>query len=349
MEQKEDYGMARYIIKRILWLIPVILGVAIVIFTIMYFVPGDPAQIILGGTATASEIAELRESMGLDDPYIIQLLRFLKETFLEFDLGQSYVNNVDVAQALMERFPRTALIAVVCCIAQIIIGIPLGVIAATHQNRWQDRLCVVLAMIGISIPSFWLAQMMILLFSFKLGWLPAFGISSWKSFIMPCFCSMLMGVANQMRFTRTYMLEQIRSDYVVTARAKGLSESAVIYKHALPNTLIPLITGIGGDFGAALGGTVIIENVFSIPGIGQYMINAIGNRDYPVVRGSVIFLSIMFSLIMLIVDLAYAFVDPRIRAQYSNRGKSRRSRRQKAKPALQSAGQNTSEGGDTHA
>jgi len=308
--------MERYLIKRVLWLIPVVLGVAILIFSIMYFVPGDPAQIILGASATQDEILNMRHQMGLDKPYIVQLGVFLSDTFLKLDFGKSYVNHVPVFSALMERFPRTALIAVVCCIFQIIVGIPMGITAATHQNRWQDRTCVVLAMIGISIPSFWLAQMLILLFAFKLNWLPAFGITSWNSYIMPCFCSMLMGVANQTRFTRTYMLEQIRSDYIVTARAKGLSERTVIYKHALPNTLIPLITGIGGDFGAALGGTVIIENVFSIPGIGQYMVNAIGNRDYPVVRGSVVFLSIMFSLIMLLVDLAYAFIDPRIKAQY---------------------------------
>lgn len=308
--------MGRYIVKRILWLIPVVLGVAILIFTIMYFVPGDPAQIILGASATQKEIAALRQTMGLNDPYILQLGRFLKSTFLQLDFGSSYVNHVPVFQALTERFPRTALIAIVCCIFQIVLGIPMGIQAAVHQNKWQDRTLVVLAMVGISIPSFWLAQMMILLFSFKLGWLPAFGITSWKSYIMPCFCSMLMGVANQTRFTRTYMLEQIRSDYVVTARAKGLGEHTIIYKHALPNTLIPLITGIGGDFGAALGGTVIIENVFSIPGIGQYMVNAIGNRDYPVVRGSVVFLSIAFSIIMLLVDLGYAFIDPRIKAQY---------------------------------
>jgi len=308
--------MGRYIVKRILWLIPVVLGVAILIFTIMYFVPGDPAQIILGASATQKEIATLRQTMGLNDPYILQLGRFLKSTFLQLDFGSSYVNHVPVFQALTERFPRTALIAIVCCIFQIVLGIPMGIQAAVHQNKWQDRTLVVLAMVGISIPSFWLAQMMILLFSFKLGWLPAFGITSWKSYIMPCFCSMLMGVANQTRFTRTYMLEQIRSDYVVTARAKGLGEHTIIYKHALSNTLIPLITGIGGDFGAALGGTVIIENVFSIPGIGQYMVNAIGNRDYPVVRGSVVFLSIAFSIIMLLVDLGYAFIDPRIKAQY---------------------------------
>lgn len=310
--------MVRYIIKRILWLIPVILGVSILIFTIMFFVPGDPAQVILGQSATQQEIEALRESMGLNDLYIVQLGRFLKETFLEFNLGESYVNKVSVRDSLMQRFPQTAIIALVSCFLQVVIGIPLGVTAAVHHNKWQDRVSVVGAMIGISIPSFWLASMMILLFSYHLGWLPAYGIDSWKSYIMPCFCAALAGIATEVRFTRTYMLEQIRSDYVVTARAKGMPEQIIRYVHALPNTMIPLITGIGGSLGAAFGGTVIIENVFSIPGIGQYMVKAIGNRDYPVVRGSVVVLSIVFSVIMLLVDIAYSFIDPRIKSQYTS-------------------------------
>lgn len=313
--------MAKYIIKRILWLIPVILGVSILIFTIMFFVPGDPAQVILGQSATQQEIAELRESMGLNDLYIVQLGRFLKETFLEFDLGNSYVNKVPVRDSLMQRFPQTAIIALVSCLLQVGIGIPLGVTAAVHHNKWQDRVSVVGAMIGISIPSFWLASMMVLFFSYHLGWLPAYGIDSWTSYIMPCFCAALAGIATEVRFTRTYMLEQIRSDYVVTARAKGMPERIIRYVHALPNTMIPLITGIGGSLGAAFGGTVIIENVFSIPGIGQYMVKAIGNRDYPVVRGSVVVLSIVFSIIMLFVDIAYSFIDPRIKSQYTSNKK----------------------------
>jgi ABC-type dipeptide/oligopeptide/nickel transport system permease component len=316
--------MGRYIIKRILWLIPVVLGVSILIFTIMYFVPGDPAQVILGQSATQQQIAELHESMGLNDPYIVQLGRFLKETFLEFNLGTSYINKVSVRDSLLQRFPQTAIIALVSCFLQVAIGIPLGVTAAVHHNKWQDRLSVVGAMIGISIPSFWLASMLILLFAFKLRWLPAYGIDSWVSYILPCICAALAGIATEVRYTRTYMLEQIRSDYVVTARAKGMPERIIRYRHALPNTLIPLITGIGGSLGSAFGGTVIIENVFSIPGIGQYIVKAIGNRDYPVVRGSVVVLSIVFSLIMLLVDIAYSFIDPRIKSQYTGRNKRKK-------------------------
>lgn len=315
--------MTKYIIKRILWLIPVILGVSIVIFTIMFFVPGDPARMILGSAATEQDIQNLRDSMGLNDPYIVQLGRFLCDTFIHFDLGSSYVNQISVGESLLQRFPHTAIIALVSCFLQVVIGIPLGVLAATHHNQWQDRASVVGSMIGISIPNFWLASMMVLLFAYTLNLLPGWGIDSWTSYILPCFCTALGGIATEMRFTRTYMLEQIRSDYVVTARAKGLPEWLIRYRHALPNTLIPLITGIGGSLGAAFGGTVIIENVFSIPGIGQYIVNAIGNRDYPVVRGSVLVLSILFSLIMLLVDIAYSFIDPRIKAQYANSTKKK--------------------------
>lgn len=322
--------MIRYLLKRILWLIPVILGVSILIFTIMFFVPGKPAQIILGPSATQQQIDELQHSMGLDDLYIIQLGRFLRDTFLHLDLGNSYISKMSVLDNLLQRFPNTAIIALVSCFLQVIIGIPLGVLAATHHNKWQDRVSVVGAMIGISIPNFWLASMMVLLFAYQLRWLPGSGTEDgWVSFVMPCICTALAGIANEVRYTRTYMLEQIRSDYVVTARAKGMPERLIRYRHALPNTLIPLITGIGGSLGAAFGGTVIIENVFSIPGIGQYMVNAIGNRDYPIIRGSVVLLSILFSVIMLLVDIAYAFIDPRIKAQYSSGSKRNRAKQEK--------------------
>ena len=321
--------MIRYIIKRVLWLIPVILGVSVLIFTIMYFVDGDPAQIILGPAATQQQIAELRHSMGLDDLYIVQLGRFLRDTFLRFDLGTAYINKMPVLDSLLQRFPQTAVIALVSCFLQVVIGIPLGVLAATHHNKWQDRVSVIGAMAGISIPNFWLASMLILLFSYYLGWLPASYDLTWVSYIMPCFCAALAGIANQVRFTRTYMLEQIRSDYVVTARAKGMPEHIIRYRHALPNTLIPLVTGIGGTLAAALGGTVIIENVFGIPGIGQYMVNAIGNRDYPAIRGGVVLLSILFSIIMLFVDIAYAFIDPRIKAQYTGGAGKKRARKER--------------------
>lgn len=315
--------MGKYIIKRLLWMIPVILGVAILIFTIMYFTPGDPGTIILGNGASQEDIAAYNAMLGLDRPFFVQLLDYLKNLFLKFELGVSWVNNKSVTEDLLRRLPLTAMIAFFSCILQVIIGIPLGITAAVHRNKLQDRIIVFFAMLGMSVPGFWLAMMMIVLFSLKLRWLPAFGITEWKCFIMPVVCASIIGIAGQARSTRTYMLETIRSDYIVTARSKGLSEHTIRYKHALPNTLIPVITGVGGHFGRALGGTVIIENVFSIPGVGSYMVGAIGNRDYPIVRSSVVVLATLFSIIMVLVDLAYAYVDPRIKAQYSN-GQKRR-------------------------
>ena len=298
--------MGRYILKRLLWMIPVMLGIAILIFSIMYICPGDPAASMLGTGATQVQIEAKREELGLNDPYIVRLGRYLR----------------DVIDGLMERVKYTLVIAISCMLLQIFIGTPLGIIAATHRNGIADRICMFIAMLGVSVPAFWLALMMVVVFSVKLGWLPAFGVGGFKYYIMPCLANCLAGVATQARQTRSSMLEVIRSDYVTTAKAKGLSEREVLLKHALPNALIPIITIVGNGMGMMLGGTVVIENVFSIPGIGSYMTSAINSRDYPIVMGGVLLLGLIFSLIMLLVDVVYAFVDPRIKAQYE--GKKRR-------------------------
>ena len=314
--------MGRYILKRLLWMIPVMLGIAILIFSIMYICPGDPAASMLGTGATQVQIEAKREELGLNDPYIVRLGRYLRDVFLRFDLGTSYMYGTPVIDGLMERMKYTLVIAISCMLLQIFIGTPLGIIAATHRNGIADRICMFIAMLGVSVPAFWLALMMVVVFSVKLGWLPAFGVGSFKYYIMPCLANCLAGVATQARQTRSSMLEVIRSDYVTTAKAKGLSEREVLLKHALPNALIPIITIVGNGMGMMLGGTVVIENVFSIPGIGSYMTSAINSRDYPIVMGGVLLLGLIFSLIMLLVDVVYAFVDPRIKAQYE--GKKRR-------------------------
>lgn len=312
--------MGKYILKRVLLLIPVILGVAIVIFTIMYFTPGDAARIILGSTASQAKIDALKASLGLNDPYIVQLARFLKQMFIDFDLGTSYLNKTEVMHELLVRLPRTAVLAGFCMLSQIIVAMPIGVTAAVHQNKWQDSLCMLISLIGTSVPSFWLALMMILLFATNLHWLPSFGIGSFKHWILPCITVAVHGVGIIARQTRSQMLEVIRSDYITTARAKGLSERTIRYKHALPNALIPVVTGMGSAFGTSLGGSVVIETAFSIPGIGLYMVEGIGNRDLPVIRGGVVFLAILFCVVILLIDIVYAFIDPRIKAQYE-RGK----------------------------
>ncbi len=316
--------MIRYVLKRILMIIPVVLVVAIIVFTVMYFCPGDPAELILGATASADDILALREKLGLTDPFFIQLGKFMYNTFLRFDLGNSYVNGVAISQELALRFPKTLVLAGSAIVLELVIGIPLGMIAATHRGKWLDNLCMVLALIGVSVPSFWFGLQLLLLFAQKLHVLPAYGVTSWTGWILPIFVNALRGIAQMARQARSSMLEVIRSDYVVTARSKGLSEKTILFRYVLPNALIPLIQVCGDSFGSSLGGTVVIENVFSIPGIGQYMVQAIGGRDYAIIRSTVVVLSVCFSLVMLIVDLFFAFVDPRIKAQYEGSSKRRR-------------------------
>lgn len=311
--------MGRYIAKRILWMVPIILGVAIFIFTIMYMVPGDPAQIILGTDASAVEIAQLREDMGLNAPYIVQLGRYMKNVFLKFDFGNSYITGIPIRDELAVRIPRSVSLGFASMILSMLIGIPLGVIAAIRRNGWGDRISMIVALLGVSMPSFWLALLMVILFSLRLNWLPPSGIGGISYYILPCLAQAINGIGGQARQSRSSMLEVIRSDYVVTARAKGLTETEVITRHALPNALIPIITMAGGHLAHIFGGSVVIENVFSIPGVGSYMISAVNSRDYPVVEACVIFLAIVFAAVMLLVDLMYAYIDPRIKAQYAGK------------------------------
>lgn len=311
--------MLRYVIKRLLWLIPIALGVAFLIFTILYFTPGDPAQMILGSSATQEDLAVMRHELGIDQPYLVQLLNYFRQVFLHFDLGESLFTGKSISAEIIARLPHTFMLALGSMVLSCLIGIPLGIVAATNQNRLGDRVSMAIALLGISMPQFWVGLMLVLLLSLKLGWLPASGIGSFANYVIPIIATSFGGIATNARLMRSSMLDVIRADYVTTARAKGVSRFSSIYRHALPNALIPVITQVGSSFGKMLGGTIVIESVFSIPGIGLYMINAINNRDYPVVRGSVIFLALVFSVIILLVDLACAFVDPRIKAQYEGK------------------------------
>jgi len=303
-------------------MIPILLAVAVLIFTLMYFVPGDPASIALGGsTATQADIEAAREMMGLNRPYIVRLGEYLKNLVFHFDFGNSLTYGSPVGKELMRRFPNTLAIAMASIVFALIIGVPLGVRAAVKANTVEDRLSMFFSLLGDSMPAFWLALLLVLLFALKLGWLPSSGSRNWRYFILPALANSIGGVAGIARQTRSSMLEVIRSDYVTTARSKGLSEAAVIYGHALPNALIPIITICGTRFGHMLGGTMIIETIFSIPGIGSYMIDGINSRDYNVVQGSIIYIALTFSVIMLITDIIYAYVDPRIKAQYAKEKK----------------------------
>jgi peptide/nickel transport system permease protein len=300
-------------------MIPVILGVTVLIFTILYFVPGDPASTILGSDATAEQLEAKREELGLNDSYIVRLGRYLKSVFLEFDFGKSYISKQSISGELAVRFPRTLALCMASMVVAMIVGIPLGINAAIHKGSVWDNASMLLALAGVSMPTFWVAQLLILLFALQLGWLPAFGFDNFSHYILPCVANAFNGLAMQARQTRSGMLEVIHSDYITTARAKGLSNGKVIFGHALPNALIPVVTVAGTTFGKMLGSTVVIETVFSIPGIGSYMINGVNSRDYLVVQACVIFLAILFSLIMLLVDLLYAMIDPRIKAQYARK------------------------------
>lgn len=315
--------MAKYVLKRVLVMIPILLVVTIVVFTLMCFVPGDPVQISLGEGATQEQIEAVRESMGLNDPYLVRLFRYLKGIITEFDFGKSFTNGTSVRDELMIRFPNTLILAVASILFSVCIGVPIGIYCAVNANKFADRLWMFITILGNSMPSFWLALMLVLLFSLRLKWLPSNGADGWKYFILPILANSIGSLAGMARQTRASMLEVVRSDYVVTARSKGLSERKVIWGHALPNALIPIITVAGGHFGRALGGTTVIENVFTIPGIGSYMVNGINARDYNVVQGSIIYIAFSFSVIMLLTDLVYAFVDPRIKARYSSKSKKK--------------------------
>ena len=309
--------MWKYIVKRLLSMIPVVLGVSILIFTIMYFVPGDPARISLGPNATEQQIVEKRAELGLDQPYFIQLGSFMKSVFLEFDFGESYFAGSKVIDELKGRFPRTLALAFFSMVLSVLIGVPLGITSAVNQNTWKDSTSMLVSLAGVSIPPFWFGMILVIIFSLNLGLLPSSGIASPVSYILPIMSCSLGGIAMLARQTRSSMLEVIRADYIVTARAKGIKESRVIYHHALRNALIPIITSAGMQFGILMGGALIVETVFTIPGIGLYIMKGLNSRDYPVVRSCVIFTSIVFSLIMLGMDLIYAYVDPRIKGQYA--------------------------------
>lgn len=299
-------------------MIVIMLCVTVVIFTITYFTPGDPARVIMGSSATETEVAAKRAQMGLDQPFLTQMANYFSSVYLHGDFGTSWSTNSSVLETLISRLPITILIGGLGMIIQVVIGIPLGVMAAVNQGKWQDYLSISLSMLLISLPDFWIALMAVIIFSVKLGWLPVSGISSWKCFILPIIATGIGGIANNARQTRSSMLEVFRADFVTTARAKGQKENVVIWKHMFPNAVMPVITMVIGGMGRIVGGSSIIESIFSIPGIGMYLLTGINQRDYPVIRGATVVLSLFSAAAVLLMDLVYAMVDPRIKAQYSS-------------------------------
>jgi peptide/nickel transport system permease protein len=301
---------------RILMLIPVVIGVALIIFTLLYITPGDPARMALGEDAPAEAVEQFRQNYGLDDPFLVQFSRYIYKGFLQGDFGRSYVTKNPVTTELMNRFPITLRLAFYAVLVGVLLGIPFGIICAVKQYSIFDSVTMVLALVGVAMPNFWMGLLLILLFSVHLGWLPPSGFTTFNEMVMPVFTLSGGSLAIITRMTRSSMLEVIKADYIRTARAKGQSELKIIFKHALPNAMIPVITIIGMQFGTLLGGGILTESVFSIPGVGRLMVESIKMRDYPIVQGGVLYIALVYCFINLAVDLLYAWVDPRIKAQY---------------------------------
>ena len=307
--------MLKFILMRLAMMVPVLLGVMLVVFTLNYVAEGNPALAILGDAAPPEAIAQLRKEMGLDDPFVTQFIRFVAST-ARLDFGRSFVTNRPVADEIIARFPTTFQLAFMSVLLALFLGIPLGIISATKQYSLLDGAATFLGLLSVSIPNFWLGMMMIILFSVNLRMLPPSGFTTPMHWILPTLAVGTSVAAYIMRMTRSSMLEVVRQDYIRTARAKGQKESIVIYRHALKNALIPIVTVAGLQFGILLGGAVLTETIFAVPGLGFFMVTAIGQRDYPVIQGGVLLIAVAFSFVNLLVDILYAFIDPRIRSQY---------------------------------
>ena len=301
--------MLKFTLKRLASLVVVLIGVS---FMLLSLTPGDPVRMMLGESATPEAQEALREEMGLNDPLLVQYGRYMKNIIVHQDLGTSYTTRRPVLGEILNVFPNTVTLAVAAVIIAIVVGIFFGIISAVKQNSLLDNIVMVLALIGTSAPIFWIGILMILLFSVQLGWFPPSGFGSFKQLIMPAIALGLQSTAVVARMTRSSVLEVIRQDFVKTARAKGQKEIVVIVKHVFRNALIPIITVVGLQFGTLLGGAMLTEIVFSIPGVGRLMIDAIKQRDFPIVQGSVLFVAACFSLVNLAVDLLYAVVDPKV-------------------------------------
>lgn len=307
--------MHKYILKRLLTLIPVILGVILIIFFIMDLTPGDPARMVLGGMASEEALAEFREAHGLNDPMLIRYFRYVLD-ILRGDLGNSYKTGRSVWTELMDRFPATMQLAIASIFFALVISVPIGVISAVKQNSVFDNVGMVVSLLGIAMPAFWLGLLVIIAFAVNLQWFPPNGYGEFKNLVLPAITAGSACAANIARITRSSMLEIIRADYMRTARAKGVGKSVVILRHGMKNCWIPIITVAGLQFGTMLGGIVIIENVFAWPGVGNFLLTSITNKDTPCVLGAIVLFTVVFSMVNLLVDIIYAFVDPRIKAQY---------------------------------
>ncbi len=314
--------MANYLVRRFLWMIVVIFGVSVIVFGLIHLTPGDPAQIMLGPSASMEDVRELQHQLGLDRPIAVQYMHWIGRA-LQGDLGESIVLRRSVLGEVFDRFGNTAILAGTAMLISFTLGIALGVVSAVRRGSSIDRLVILAATGGLSLPSFWFGLMLIILFSVRLGWLPGTGMTSavnggsvvdiGKHLILPSVALAVVPMAVIARYTRSSMLEVLGQDYVRTARAKGLRERVVIGRHVFRNTLVALVTMLGLQVGFLLAGAVYIENVFSWPGIGQMLVDAILKRDFPLVQGGVLLVATVYVVVNLVTDLLYAFLDPHIR------------------------------------
>ena len=331
--------MGAYTVRRLLSLIPVLIGISLLVFLFLHLIPGDPAVVLLGERASTEQVAALREKLGLNQPLYVQYFLFMRD-LLRGDLGSSVFNLLPIRDQLATHWPATFELAIAAMLIAVLIGIPLGILAAVRKNSAADNFSTIFSLVGVSMPVFWLGLLLIYLFAVNLQWLPPSGRISVESggafksitgfyvldsiiqrrsfaevvahLILPALTLGTIPLAILTRITRGAMLEVLSQDYVRTARAKGLNERIVVWQHALKNALLPVVTIIGLQFGALLGGAILTETIFSWPGIGSWIYEGILNRDYPVVQGGVIFVALIFVIVNLLVDLSYALLDPRI-------------------------------------
>lgn len=308
--------MLKYLIKRTLLIIPILLAVIFIVFSVMELTPGTPGRVLLGPVATQEQVDMLDHELGTDRPFLQRYVDYIKNIILHFDFGNSYRTNKPVVNELIVRFPYTLKLAFAAVLGSSLIGIPIGVLMAAKRNMLIDRTVNILAMMFAAIPVFVVALGLIYIFAVKLGWLPPYGAKTWQHYVLPMATLILPSSVGRMRLARTTMLEAIRQEYITMARSKGIPENRVIFVHALRNSLIPLITSILTSFSGMLGGTIILENIFGFPGLGAYIINGINTKDAPTVLASTTFLAAVFCLTSLLLDIIYAFVDPRVKERF---------------------------------
>ncbi|MBC8536427.1 ABC transporter permease [Clostridiales bacterium BX7] len=318
--------MVKYVLKRILQLIPVLIAVIFLIYVLQFMAKGDPALMKLGPDATPEQLEEWRESYGLNDPLLVQFGKYLWGIVTRGDLGTSYRTGQSVTSEILARWPVTFVLAIATNVVGFSLGLILGVVSALNRDTWKDNLARVFGMLGSSIPTFWFALMLIILFAVQLKWFPVSGWYGPKYWVLPALAQGILSAAAYMRNVRASVLDNVRQDFVRTARAKGQKESVVVWHHIMGNAMIPIVTAIGMHFATALGGTMIIEQMFAIPGLGRFMVESINNRDFPQLRASIILTAITVTVINLLIDVAYAFIDPRIKGTFARSAKRSKKR-----------------------